>query len=318
VRLDAQGDGATVEDRSIALLRRAAASVTKLLAQARAGFEAERMTTAWLDAAVRVAREARAKLTQAPNVDSKEHADERALVDELVSVELIGTLAEAERALRDVEEVHGKVEEALRAELAYRESRGFMRVDAPASLERYVARSSELKRHFERALQLDHVAHASTDFAPFARLAERLRAWYTGQPYRFGAPREWACRLSGGAMVARGREFCSESAHLVADRAVSRIDYVHRGFVRAMPVLEASGVTAIRHRFRFDLSFFAAAIEVRHERVPVLDREARVRVVEAPRRERARVAVSARYDDRTFSEAATLIVDRRGVVRVER
>src|SRR5215471_14308563 len=67
VRLDAQGDGATVEDPSIALLRRAAASVTKLLAQARAGFEAERMTTAWLDAAVRVAREARAKLTQAPN-----------------------------------------------------------------------------------------------------------------------------------------------------------------------------------------------------------------------------------------------------------
>src|SRR5262249_21609926 len=107
------------EDATADTLRRAAVSLTALLAHARAGFErhcraaAERAAsgdasgeedgrdptflTIWLGAALRLAREARKKLTQPTLGDTPKSKLERALVDEFVSVRLLELLADADR-----------------------------------------------------------------------------------------------------------------------------------------------------------------------------------------------------------------------------
>jgi hypothetical protein len=100
-------------------LRRAALSVAQLLDQARHGFErhcrlaAERgdaiedghsatSPTTWLDMALRLAREARAKLTRPITLDSASCMRERELVDEFMSVCLFDLLADADRAVKEV------------------------------------------------------------------------------------------------------------------------------------------------------------------------------------------------------------------------
>jgi hypothetical protein len=132
--------------------------------------------------------------------------------------------------------------------------------------------------------------------------------------------------LRGDAVV-RAREWWRETAHAVPDplaalpgatRAVSRLDYVHKGFVRANPLFAASGVTAIRHVLRFDLAPFIGAIESRDERVPIVDKDAHLRFVDAARRERALLTTRLCYEGHAWQEAATLVLERRGIARLER
>jgi hypothetical protein len=185
------GDVVTIDE-----LRRAALAMANQLARASDGFqrhcrlaaslfataphsELEDALTIWIEAAVRIAHQERERLTRTSEDEPAELTRERQLVDEYVSVRLLEMLAGAERALSSIAAsksrhagrlapviaaVEARLAEALAAELAYREERGFANADpsSPEDLEQYLDRASRLKKHFQEVLFLEqesfHVA----------------------------------------------------------------------------------------------------------------------------------------------------------------
>lgn len=196
------GDVVTIDE-----LRRGALAMASQLARASDGFgrhcrlagslfatsahsELEEVLTIWIDAAVRIAVEARERLTRAPEGTSEpsELSCERRLVDEYVSVRLLEALAGAERGLASlgqskashaermapiVSAVQARLAEALEDELVARAERGFLNADArsPSELERYLERSSQLKKHFQEVLFLEPETF---------HVAERTYHWIAG------------------------------------------------------------------------------------------------------------------------------------------
>jgi len=195
------GDAVTIDQ-----LRRGALAMASQLARASDGFarhcrlagslfataphsELEEALTIWIEAATRIAEEARDKLVRASgDVEAAELARERRLVDEYISVRLLDALAGAERglsALTQSKSPHGKrvqpviasvqarLGEALGAELVYREQHGFGNADptSPEALEAYLDRSSRLKKHFQEVLFLDPETF---------QVAERAYHWIAG------------------------------------------------------------------------------------------------------------------------------------------
>ncbi|HVJ92551.1 MAG TPA: hypothetical protein VM580_22270 [Labilithrix sp.] len=188
-RLDGPAITAGSDAVTIDALRRGALAMANQLARASDGFqrhcrlaaslfataphsELEDALTIWIEAAVRIAREARERLTRHDAAEPAELGRERKLVDEYVSVRLLEMLAGAERALSNVVEsksthaarlapvvadVEARLAEVLGEELAYREARGFTNADpsSPQALEWYLDRASRLKKHFQEVLFLE-------------------------------------------------------------------------------------------------------------------------------------------------------------------
>jgi hypothetical protein len=204
-RLDGPAMAAVGDIVTIDALRRGALAMANQLARASDGFqrhcrlaaslfataphsELEDALTIWIEAAIRIADEARERLTRADGVEPPELTRERKLVDEYVSVRLFEMLAGAERALSNVVEsksphaarlapvvadVEERLAEALAQELAYRTERGFGNADptSPHALERYLDRASRLKKHFQEVLFLDTETF---------QIAERAYHWIAG------------------------------------------------------------------------------------------------------------------------------------------
>ncbi|HEY8073214.1 MAG TPA: hypothetical protein VIF62_03875 [Labilithrix sp.] len=198
--LGPRGDAQTIDS-----LRRGALAMAGQLARAFDGFsrhcrlagslfamhshsEIEDALTIWIEAAVRIAEEARAKLAPTRDDEAVEVARERALVDEYISVRLLEALAGAERALSGVAgskaphaqklapviaAVEARLAVVLAAELGYRQAHGMTVADptSPQALERYLERSSRLKKHFQEVLFLE-----SESF----RIADRAYHWVAG------------------------------------------------------------------------------------------------------------------------------------------
>ena len=178
------GDVVTIDH-----LRRGALAMASQLARASDGFtrhcrlatslfataphsELEDALTIWIEAAIRIAQEAREKLAAAAGDDADELVRERRLVDEYISVRLCEMLAGAERALSRVVqskspkaerirpvvlEVEARLGEALAEELAYRQTHGYANAEPTDSeaLEDYLDRASRLKKHFQEVLFLE-------------------------------------------------------------------------------------------------------------------------------------------------------------------
>jgi hypothetical protein len=138
-----------------------------------------------VDAAVTLARDARAKLAGPSSLDALEIARERMLVDEYVSVRLLALLAGAEHGLGvladsraphaselvgTISRLESRIADALEVELAYRNAQGYICADPAihATLEAYLDRASRLKKHFQEVLFLD---------AEVFHVAERLHHW---------------------------------------------------------------------------------------------------------------------------------------------
>ncbi len=138
-----------------------------------------------IEAGVALARDARGKLVSPAETDAPELARERRLVDEYVSIRLLTLLAGAERGLGVLEEsraphaadlvatvaeTESRIADALEVELGYRGGRGFVCADpgSQASLEAYLDRASQLKKHFQEVLFLE---------AEVFQVAERLHHW---------------------------------------------------------------------------------------------------------------------------------------------
>jgi len=188
-RLDGPAVAPASDTVTIDALRRGALAMANQLARASDGFkrhcrlaaslfataphsELEDALTIWIEAALRIAQESRERRTRAENEEPSELTCERKLVDEYVSVRLLEMLAGAERALSNViesksrhavrlapvvAEVEARLAQALSEELAYREAQGFTNADpaSPYALERYLERSSRLKKHFQEVLFLE-------------------------------------------------------------------------------------------------------------------------------------------------------------------
>lgn len=207
-RLDGPAVAAHGDVMSIDELRRGALAMASQLARANDGFarhcrlagslfataphaELEDALRIWIEAAVRISLEARARLTRAHDETGAEPPElqrERALVDEYISVRFLDVLAGAERGLADlaaskspsvalihpvVAAVERRLAEVLEAELAYRSEHGFGNADpnSPNALERYLERASLLKKHFQEVLFLEPET---------IQIAERANHWIAG------------------------------------------------------------------------------------------------------------------------------------------
>jgi hypothetical protein len=125
----------------------------------------------WLSAALRAVEETRSRLTRGEPGDTQHVLRERKLIDEFASVRLLEMLGETERAAeeaaaaargqeplqRTLEQVRARAARALLDEFDHRRAQGFAAPVArdPSALERYVARTAQLRRHFEEVLFLD-------------------------------------------------------------------------------------------------------------------------------------------------------------------
>jgi hypothetical protein len=179
--------GATID-----ALRRAAVSLRRMLARAGAGFarhaamraaqeaedtEGDRygFLVVWLETALLAVAETRDRLARTRPGDTPQVASERALIDELASVSLLETLADASRAVRDlppacppspeidaaVARVHARIDEAVAEEMAHRRASGFLTMSEPsaAALDAYVTRAARLRKHFDEVLYLDRESY---------------------------------------------------------------------------------------------------------------------------------------------------------------
>jgi hypothetical protein len=116
----------------------------------------------WLEAAVTVLHRARARLVTADETVPSQVGKERALVDEYLSVRLLDVLSAAQRELETLgdcasaDRLEDECATALEAELTYRSKQGFFEAssDSPVALEKYLNRSSQLKKHFQEVLFL--------------------------------------------------------------------------------------------------------------------------------------------------------------------
>lgn len=197
-------DGALTIDQ----LRRGALAMANQLARSSDGFarhcrlagslfataphsELEEALVIWVDAALRIASDTRARLCAPVRREAEEAAEvarERALVDEYVSVRLLEMLAGAERATSSLassrtthaerlapvlEIVEGRIGEALALEITHRAERGYPTADpsSPEALERYLDRASRLKKHFQEVLFLETESY---------QVAERAYHWVAG------------------------------------------------------------------------------------------------------------------------------------------
>ncbi len=195
--ITSMGDAITFDQ-----LRRGAVALTTKMARASEGFarhclfaaslftrvsleELEQTLTIWLDGAIAMVAEARAKLVAPRANDPVQLRRERELVDEYVSVRFLEMLAGAERAASGLKQsrspraeeyapavaaVESRIADALECEIAHRAERGFICPD-PAShvaLERYIERASHLKKHFQEVLFLEPEVY---------QVAERLHHW---------------------------------------------------------------------------------------------------------------------------------------------
>ena len=190
---------------TIDALRRGAVALANKLARASDGFarhclvaaslfargpadDLEETLAIWLEGALAMADEARTKLVGPRPDDAAELVRERELVDEFVSVRLLEMLAGAERGLGVltesrvphaehfapiVERVESRIADALEQETLRRAERGYICPDpsSPEALEKYLERSSRLKKHFQEVLFLDRESY---------QVAERFHHWVAG------------------------------------------------------------------------------------------------------------------------------------------
>ena len=176
----------------------------------------------WLEAMRASTVDARLRFCGVSHGEPMEMSRERALVDEYASVRLLEALAAAERSLAQLLEsksphveammpaiaaAEERVARALASELDHRAAHAYVQADpsSPALLERYLDRSSQLKKHFQEVLFLE---------PELVQVAERLRHCGRGD---CGGPR----RLDVGFRVA-GRPRRQRAQHRVARRVGPR------------------------------------------------------------------------------------------------
>jgi hypothetical protein len=164
------------------------------------------------------------------------------------------------------------------------------------------------------------------------RIKEMGRNWISGNVHRFYAQRvaRWrapARRLPGRDVIVSARESFDQSMtsrpdplNPASNAAVAStvVHYTHRGRVLPQPALLATGVTRVKHIFRYDLSPLFARLDDTVKKVPVLDAVTRrVCFIDAPRRYRVPVRLSVECGTESRVVQAVLVLHKKGLDRLE-
>jgi hypothetical protein len=172
---------------------------------------------------------------------------------------------------------------------------------------------------------------AGIAYAMRNRIREAARAWLTGKVYRYHAQRTSSCRVPGRRVpsrdvIVRAREWCNQttrtqpdplSAESGASLSPTLVEYIQKGTVAWPMSFAASGAKSIRHVFRYDLSPLFPRLHDEVTRVPAIETERRIRFVDALRRYRVPLVVRVRYDDQDHEERFKVVLDKRGLRRIE-
>lgn len=184
-QMSSAGDIASIDE-----LRRGVLALANKLSRASDGFsrhcrlasslfataphsELESVLNVWVDTAERMVEDGRERLTRAPEGEPVEVTRERKLVDEYISIRLLEMLGSAERSLSlltgsrsphlaelapVIASTETRLGDALAHEFEHREVQGYVKADPSRqkALERYLDRSSQLKKHFQEVLFLEH------------------------------------------------------------------------------------------------------------------------------------------------------------------
>ena len=146
-----------------------------ILGQATApGLDLRTSLATWPRAAGDVVARRRSRIESAPPDERAMTRQERALADEYLSVQALWAFTEMARVIEEMaaealpaevlrarDEVAAELLRSIRAELEWRDRHRLPgRAADRASMERYLARASQLKKHFEAALYLDRESRA--------------------------------------------------------------------------------------------------------------------------------------------------------------
>jgi hypothetical protein len=95
--------------------------------------------------------------------------------------------------------------------------------------------------------------------------------------------------------------------------------FVQRASIRAQPALLEKGVTHVKQVFRFDVSPLFPRLHDPVKTLAIVDPATRtVRFTDAPRSYRALVRVRLTSRAETFEESASVVLNKKGLVRLER
>jgi hypothetical protein len=96
------------------------------------------------------------------------------------------------------------------------------------------------------------------------------------------------------------------------------IRYTHKGRVFPQAALTEAGVRRVKHVFRYDLSPLFARLDDAVKPVPLVDRSThRVNFIDAPRVYRVPIELSVRAGGRSWKQAGTIVLHKRGLDRFE-
>jgi hypothetical protein len=163
------------------------------------------------------------------------------------------------------------------------------------------------------------------------RLKELVRSWLTGKVYRFHAQRVSRYRLPERRLatrdvVIRTREWCNQTTQSLPDvlnpeggasLPRTRIRYLKKGVIIHREGLSEGGVGRVRHIFRYDVSPLLPRLADEVKIVPFVDQAGAVRFAEAPRRYQIPISVRLHQGGETVEEHATLVLEKRGLTRVD-
>ncbi len=173
---------------------------------------------------------------------------------------------------------------------------------------------------------------AGLAYAVKDRIKEVGRTWVQSNVHRFYAQRTAtyrAPRKTTGPRepIVRAKEsFVREDASRPdalnptsgANTPVTILRYRQRGTVAPQASLAKTGVTRVKHVFRYDLSPLFARLDDATKPVPVFDEEAkRVHFVDAPRCYRIPIELRLDLGESSSVEKLTLILSKRGLDRLE-
>jgi len=173
---------------------------------------------------------------------------------------------------------------------------------------------------------------AGVVYAGKDRIKEIGRNWISGNVHRFYAQRvaRWrapARRLPGRDVIVSARESFDQTVtsrpdplNPASNAAVAStvVHFTHRGRLMPQPVLLASGVTRVKHIFRYDLSPLFARLDDAVKKVPVLDaRTKRVCFIDAPRRYRVPVHLRVECGAESRVVQAVLVLHKQGLDRLD-
>lgn len=174
---------------------------------------------------------------------------------------------------------------------------------------------------------------AGVVYATKDRIKELGRTWISGHVHRIYAQRVArfrapARRLPTRDVIVSARESIDQvvttipdalNPHAGATLPATVVHYVHKGRIFPQRQLAESGVRRIKHVYRYDLSPLFARLDDAVKPVPVLDAVTRrVRFIDAPRCYRIPVRIRVRTGRREWDDAATLVLHKRGLDRLER